>query len=1015
MKPSRLRATLSPLLILAFAPASGQTVTPPTPPAAAGAKPGDVVELSPFEVSATSDEGYAARETLAGTRFKTELKDVPSQISIMTEEFLQDIATVNVEDAFRYSINVENRDELQTYGAGDFNGGVVDVGSTNRVRGLGQPGRTHDFHQTFIPGNTYNTERITFSSGPNSILFGNGNPAGTVDTSFKRANVQRHRHSITLRGDSHDSLQTSVDLNWPVVKDRLAVRVAAMKGNEKNWRAPAGEDAERLFGSVTIKPFKTTTIRGWYEDVFLDRIAARNTLVGDNVTPWIAAGRPVFDNGLTAPRPNPAANDPVFARSTLQANVLLFGASVGSPPTTRWGSTGTSTAASQVYTAITKGPGDAPYQTGTDSYNYSLRDPSISPFDVSVNGTGTRNRINGEIKGFTLEQRVGSHFVAEFSHNEEKMINPNLDMLRGGMMTIQADANRFLPDRVTPNPNVGRYYVEGIGRARNIRREMRENRAMASYELDLTPRHKWLGNHRFAAMYQRVHEITGGQDFQSRHVPAGTSNAAALELYGAGAQVAGPTSYNTLRYRAYLSDPTNSATGRTYYFDLPYVAFDPHVFADGSTVYTTNNPFGGTNAGNLNHSLLDGRVFAMQNRFWRDRLVTTFGWRSDKVRSVGVAMARRSGPTSAFQSILDATLPDNAWEHTSGHTTTMGAVFHVMPWLSVFYNESSTWNVPRLTSHNPDGTTLPGSIGDGHDYGIMLRLPNNRASFRLNKYESTSGPDNSTFRNDILAPIIAIEETLYDAGEARLIPPYQASPGFDPNPPGTFFYEVTSDRVSRGYEAELVANPVRNWRLSLNAAKAEATESNIGRVWLEFVKARLPYWSQHAGVQGPGAATNTVASRVLGIAQTLNLMRQADGQRVEQGREWRANLVTRYSFDEGRLKGFFAGGGYRWRSKSVIGYRAIAVPNEFSFPGVPAEITVPALNAPVFGDATHDIESFVGYTRRLNRGTLRVQLNVRNLFDDDEPVAQRANTSGAVTIVTLPQPRTFVWTATFSF
>jgi outer membrane receptor protein involved in Fe transport len=298
----------------------------------------------------------------------------------------------------------------------------------------------------------------------------------------------------------------------------------------------------------------------------------------------------------------------------------------------------------------------------------------------------------------------------------------------------------------------------------------------------------------------------------------------------------------------------------------------------------------------------------------------------------------------------------------------------------------------------------------------MLRLPNNRASFRLNKYESTSGPDNSTFRNDILAPIIAIEETLYDAGEARLIPPYQASPGFDPNPPGTFFYEVTSDKVSRGYEAELVANPTRNWRLALNAAKAEATESNIGRVWLEFVKARLPYWSQHGNVQGPGAATNTVASRVLGIAQTLNLMRQADGQSVEQGRDWRANLVTRYSFDEaGRFKGFFAGGGYRWRSKSVIGYRAIAVPNEFSFPGVPAEITVPALDAPVFGDALHEVEGFVGYSRRVGRGTLRVQLNVRNLFDDDEPIAQRANTSGDVTILTLPQPRTFVLTTTFAF
>ena len=78
----------------------------------------ETIEMSPFEVSETSDDGYAARETLAGTRFKTELKDVPSQISVMTAEFLEDIATVDINDAFRYSINVENQSEFQAHLSG---------------------------------------------------------------------------------------------------------------------------------------------------------------------------------------------------------------------------------------------------------------------------------------------------------------------------------------------------------------------------------------------------------------------------------------------------------------------------------------------------------------------------------------------------------------------------------------------------------------------------------------------------------------------------------------------------------------------------------------------------------------------------------------------------------------------------------------------------------------------------------------------------------------------------------
>ena len=41
---------------------------------------------------------------------------------------------------------------------------------------------------------------------------------------------------------------------------------------------------------------------------------------------------------------------------------------------------------------IRPGPGSQPNQTGVDSYIYSLpNDESISPFDVSGNGNGTRN------------------------------------------------------------------------------------------------------------------------------------------------------------------------------------------------------------------------------------------------------------------------------------------------------------------------------------------------------------------------------------------------------------------------------------------------------------------------------------------------------------------------------------------------------------------------------------------------------------------------------------------------
>ena len=50
----------------------------------------DVFELSPFTVSAADSDGYRATNTLAGTRLKTNLNEVGTAISIITEEFLDD-------------------------------------------------------------------------------------------------------------------------------------------------------------------------------------------------------------------------------------------------------------------------------------------------------------------------------------------------------------------------------------------------------------------------------------------------------------------------------------------------------------------------------------------------------------------------------------------------------------------------------------------------------------------------------------------------------------------------------------------------------------------------------------------------------------------------------------------------------------------------------------------------------------------------------------------------------------
>ena len=80
-------AILLPAARAQVAPAVGELK-----PAAAEAP----VTLTPFVVAESEDRGYAATSTLAGTRLRTDLRDVGAAISVVTAQFMADTASVFV-------------------------------------------------------------------------------------------------------------------------------------------------------------------------------------------------------------------------------------------------------------------------------------------------------------------------------------------------------------------------------------------------------------------------------------------------------------------------------------------------------------------------------------------------------------------------------------------------------------------------------------------------------------------------------------------------------------------------------------------------------------------------------------------------------------------------------------------------------------------------------------------------------------------------------------------------------
>ncbi|ACB76654.1 TonB-dependent receptor plug domain-containing protein [Opitutus terrae] len=298
-----LRTTLGLLAVMATGPGLlAQTTAAPTPAPAEEAD--EVIQLSPFEVRAETDRGYAATQTLAGTRIRTNLSDVGSAISVVTRDFLTDVGATDSSTLLQYTTNAEVAGTRGTY-AGLGNSSQLDEtanlrssgGAPNRVRGLAAADNTRDFFVTDIPWDSYNVERIEIQRGPNSILFGLGSPAGIVNASLRNAEF-RNLGSVEARVASYGSFRASVDINQELIDDVLAIRLDGVWNDQKFQQDPAYQEDERFFGAIRFDPklfnrrdFRTS-IRAKFENGDIKANRPRIIPPNDAISPWFRARDP---------------------------------------------------------------------------------------------------------------------------------------------------------------------------------------------------------------------------------------------------------------------------------------------------------------------------------------------------------------------------------------------------------------------------------------------------------------------------------------------------------------------------------------------------------------------------------------------------------------------------------------------------------------------------------------------------------------------------------------------------
>ena len=557
-------------------------------------KPGEeeVILLSPFEVNATKDTGYQATETLAGTRIRTDLRDVGSAISVITKEFLQDIGATDNSTLLQYTPNAEVAGTRGTY-AGLGNGTSVDEtgnlrapGSAQRVRGLASADNTRDFFVTDIPWDSYIVDRVDIQRGPNSILFGLGSPAGIVNASLRSAEF-RNKGEASFRTGSYGSVRSSLDINQELIKNVLAIRLDGLWNDEKFEQKPAFQDDKRFFGAVRFDPqlFPDrsfhTSIKVKYENGDIKANRPRIIPPYDSITPWFRSvdatslnggmGKFSVTNGYQIGSTASTFSPWLTGGITNQQQPLWFldGASAqlyriygGYVNTGALSSTGAVQGAgtnlvgqryADVFTALGSLSqyaitANLPNSQYGQYRNSSLKDPTVFDFyNQLIDGPNKSewegwNAYNIDLSQTAFNDRLG----VEFSYDRQKYKRGG-EALLGNSPTINIDVLQNFQDYVVGptnasnanvgNANYGRPFVAaGPGRGNSYQSDRKNLRASIFGEVrtsDYLQKDgflaKLLGRHRFNGVYADEKYFTENRSWQ---MYANSAAYAAYKLQG---------------------------------------------------------------------------------------------------------------------------------------------------------------------------------------------------------------------------------------------------------------------------------------------------------------------------------------------------------------------------------------------------------------------------------------------------------------------------------------------------
>lgn len=987
-RPFRFPASLAALAsrlaaaCLCLSPLAAQTVAPAPAPAPAPVstdprgRTEELVELSPFTVISDGSDSYTALNTNSVTRFRAELAKLPVTADVFTERFMEDIAALSIEEM------------VIEYGTGTGVGGANPSGSAEanrpgdkaanvniKIRGLdsGQM-RVNSFGAGGID-DTFAVERVDVVRGPQSLLNGGVGGGGVTNSITKRARFNSNLARAQFRTDDNGSIRGVLDYGWG--NRRFAVRLAAMNEDQKYSRFLLATRSEGYYGQIALLATRDTTVRF---EASMKKSDTINSSTGITLNaPARTAG------GVTTPA------DP---RNGQRLRLL-----------------------------VAQG-------TASDIMGGVLNWDNVDSFRGAYFG---QDRDNIRYEG-SVEHKFG----------------------RWGTLELAAMYDLSSMDRAETNDFT------------NLTAPLRNNNPHNAYAIGFTPAntHESFTRRGYRANFATEFELFNGR--ARTQAVVGTQYETVYNRRRQQTYFLADASGNIVVNQALIN---NNNIGRTIipvqWFaltdgpqtTLPFPrrasSLTVPVAAGGTATYVLaerifldqvppapNNPLGARGTGSFwdQYNYTDSYFGAFTTDWFDDRFTSLLGYRVSNVEN------KRYERADSKRSI------------NSPASMNVGVNFKLNDWLRPYYGYSNAYNPPDIVQFGPDGEVTRTSKSLGHELGVKFTPPSGWFSGSLSVYSVDSEDEQVSIPTDVRQDI--------------------NPPGINgERQPTQNWINVT--RASKGAELILTAKPTKNWDSRFTLSYTDGTvgenktypifyndefntdgrggvtysdgtpllvavdpsqqnNANAPRTQLTVAmmnNASSPYFA----VLDPdsGRITNAAALRLntsnaagatvgtgrngLPIsAHQLNftdpngnkgsLIVAQQGEPTSGYAQYSANLSNSYRVSSGFLRGLTIGGTALYRA----GDRTYAYTQVLRNAAGVASGTERRMFAL---DDSIRVNAVISYRRKFaKRMEWTTQVNVNNLFNTyDISVLPNENTGEARTARYTSEPRTWVWTNTFSF